>query len=148
MFRRKPKEPKPQWWIIGHKVAPGVFEEYTPEKHEAFLLNMNATDFSRGTFPNYPTVKRFRKQEDGSVYSFYGRYYFSKELWERRVREFRYPDANHDFLPTLAPVEVDVVGGQSWPRRGMLCTRCGEHRDKVSLFVDTARLNKDGWCVR
>lgn len=125
---------------------------YTPERHEQYLLSIMTYDWDAAhrpdfKYPNYPRVAQYVKQPNGDVYFRAGRWYIGKELWEHRVNNFLFPDAHHNYLPD-SHVEVDVAGGQSWPRRAMLCTRCGDRRDKVSLFVDTAQINRDGWCVK
>lgn len=125
---------------------------YTPERHEAYLLSLETYNFDADprtyTYPWLPKVKKFVKTDRGVWYQS-GRWYISDSLWKHYVDNLLFPDAHHDYKPAWEPVHVDVDNtGQHWPSRAMVCTRCGDRRDKVSLFVDTARINKDGWCVK
>lgn len=121
----------------------GWFER-TPEKHEAKLLRKTTYNFDVSYF-NPPKVPMFRKEPSGRVWYQSGRYYIGKDLWEQRMREFRHPDAKHDFFWTGFADAPQSADGQVWPRQHAQCRKCGDKR-VVSMFIDIRDANT-GWCV-
>jgi hypothetical protein len=134
-FRRKPKVD-----ITGTTKS----RVYTDEEWETMLLDIDGYDFDRD-YVHPPKVKRFVKQEDGSVYTIYGRYYISADLWQRYVRERRHPQVEHNFkMNQVFTSHLDDTG-RDWATRGAVCNKCGQIRE-VYFAMTPERLNQDGWC--
>lgn len=114
------------------------------DRLEMLLPSIFERDWEAKVLRAFPDSYWYDPLRPGGVQTAYG-YVISEELWRERMRERRWPTANHSFRYTNNDRKVHRVSDMVIVQENVRCGRCGEDRQ---IHAPISEANRTGWCVR